>query len=377
LKKGPCVYRIDSNTDYSQTIIKRERMVAGKMAIKKVRLGRTEIQATQLGFGSIPIQRLNEADAVAVIRHCLDLGINFIDTANAYTTSEERIGKAIAGRRQQVYIATKSMAGSIDVIKKNLELSLKRLNTDYIDLYQLHGVSDQKTLDRILGPEGLLPYLETVKKEGLIRHIGITSHQIDIAAKAVESGCFETIMFPFNFMTTEASKVLFPVCRQQDTGFIAMKPLAGGMIDNAAICFKFLMQIPEIVFIPGIEKIEEIDEIAGIIQGSPELTDEEKAAMQRIKEELGDTFCHRCDYCQPCTAGIPISMVMTLKGFYKRVPRERFFGEMVGPAMEKAAGCTECGKCEERCPYHLHIRQMIGEQVAWYQAEKKKYLERA
>jgi uncharacterized protein len=347
------------------------------MGIESLKLGKTDMKVSRLGFGSIPIQRLSENEAINVIKRCLELGINFLDTANAYSTSEERIGKAIAGQREKVFIATKTAAISAEVIRKNLRLSLERLKTDYIDLYQLHGVSDFKSLERILAPEGLLAVLEEAKKEGLIRHIGITSHQIDVAKKAVQSGRFETLMFPFNFLAPEAAEVLLPVCQEQDTGFIAMKPMAGGMVENASVCIKYLMQFPGVIFIPGIEKISEIDEIYNIVQAKSAMTEVDLRQMAQIKAELGSTFCHRCDYCQPCTAEIPISMMMTVKSFYKRVPLERFFGEMVTPAMEKAAKCTDCGKCEERCPYHLPIRKMISEQVKWYAQEKKKYLAQA
>jgi uncharacterized protein len=346
------------------------------MNIARIRLGRTDMEVTRLGFGGIPIQRLSHENAVGVVKRCLELGINFLDTANAYTTSEERVGQAIAGKRDKVFIATKTAPISAEIFRKNLRLSLERLNTDYIDLYQLHGISDFKTLDRVLGDEGLISVMEEAKKEGLIRHIGITSHQIDVAKKAVESGRFETLMFPFNFLAPEAAEVLLPVCRDQDVGFIAMKPLAGGMVENAAVCIKYLMQFPQVMFIPGFEKIPEIEEIAAIVQGTSVMTEAELKQMAQIKQELGTRFCHRCDYCQPCTAEIPISMVLPLKSFYKRIPIERFFGEMVAPAMEKAAKCTNCGKCEERCPYHLPIRQMISEQVEWYARESKKYREK-
>jgi aryl-alcohol dehydrogenase-like predicted oxidoreductase len=227
--------------------------------VEKIRLGKTGLIVTRLGFGGIPIQRLNEADAVAVVRKCLDLGINYFDTANGYSTSEERIGKAVKGRRHDVFIATKTFPGTPEIIEKNLDLSLKRLDTDYIDIYQFHGINEKATLDRILEPEnGLYKVFEKARKAGKIRHIGITSHQMDAAKLEVKSGKFETIMFPFNFITNEPAKELLPLCREQDMGFIVMKPLAGGMLNNAAICFKYLLQFPDVVAIPGIEKIPEI-----------------------------------------------------------------------------------------------------------------------
>jgi uncharacterized protein len=340
--------------------------------METLKLSRTNMMVTRLGFGSIPIQRLPEQDAVAVVKRCLDLGINFLDTANGYSTSEERIGKAIQGRRDKVFLATKSGSKNPEEFQKHLQLSLTRLGVEYIDLYQFHGVNDFKGLDKILEQGGVLAVAEEAKKKGLIRHIGITCHQIDVAKKAVQTDLFETVMFPFNFITSEPADDLLPLCRKHNVGFICMKPLAGGMIDNADICFKFLFQFPDVVSIPGIEKISEIEEIVNILETAPRMTPGDKKEMKRIKDELGPRFCHRCDYCQPCSTGIPISMVMTAKSFYKRLPPERFYSPMVIPAMEKAAKCTQCGECEARCPYHLPIRDMLSEQVDWFRDLMKK-----
>ncbi len=196
---------------------------------------------------------------------------------------------------------------------------------------------------------------------------------MDVAKKAVQSDRFETIMFPFNFITHEAAEELLPLARKHDVGFIAMKPLAGGMLDNATIAFKYLFQFPDVVPIPGIEKIREIEEIVGILKKSRKMTAAESREMQRLRQELGSRFCHRCDYCQPCTAEIPISTVLTSRSFAKRLPPERFFSSWIGTGIERAANCTECGDCETRCPYHLPIREMLAEHVKWYQAEKKRY----
>jgi predicted aldo/keto reductase-like oxidoreductase len=345
--------------------------------MEKMRLGKTGMMVSKLGFGGIPIQRDTEDEAVAVVRRCLDLGITFLDTANGYTTSEERIGKAIKGRREGVFLATKSGARTADDIKSHLKLSLKRLGTDYIDLYQFHGVSRAEHLKIVLDPGGLLAVVEEARKAGVVKHIGITSHSMDIAKEAVKSDCFETLMFPFNFITDEAADELLPLCREHNVGFIAMKPLGGGMLENATVAFKYLFQFPDIVPIPGIEKTHEIEEIVRLLEEQPQMTEPEWQEMQRLKKELGTRFCHRCDYCQPCTVEIPISTVMTCRSFFKRMPPERFFGGMVDGAMEKAANCTECGECEARCPYNLPIREMIAETVKWFQEEKQKYLERA
>jgi predicted aldo/keto reductase-like oxidoreductase len=340
--------------------------------VEKIRLGKTGMMVTRLGFGGIPIQRLNEADAVKVVQRCLDLGINYLDTANGYTTSEERIGKAVKGRRHNVFIATKTFPGTPDIIEKNLELSLKRLDTDYIDLYQFHGINDKATLDKILDPEnGLYKVFEKAKKAGKIRHIGITSHQMDAAKLEVQSSKFETMMFPFNFITNEPAKELLPLCREHDMGFIVMKPLAGGMLNDATLCFKYLLQFPDVVTIPGIEKIPEIEEIAAIYEGPQKITPAERTKMKQMAAELGTRFCRRCDYCQPCEQGIPISLIMTFPSFVKRLPPDWYLkSPFIPEGMAKALNCTECGECESRCPFNLPIREMLKESYNLFEQVK-------
>ena len=344
--------------------------------METIRLGKTEMMVSKLGFGGIPIQRLSDDEAVAVVRRCLDLGITFLDTANGYTTSEERIGKAIKGRRQELFLATKSGARTREGIEENLKLSLERLGVDYIDLYQFHGVSDAKALEMVLAPDGPMAVVEEAKRAGVVKHIGISSHSMAIAQEAVKSDRFETIMFPFNFITYEAADELLPLCREHDVGFIAMKPLGGGMLDNVTIAFKYLFQFPDIVPIPGIEKIAEIEEIVQVLEGPRQMTKAEQREMEQIRKELSTTFCHRCDYCQPCIVQIPISMVMTSGSFFKRMPPERFFSGFISEGLEKAAMCTECGDCEAKCPYKLPIRDLLAQQVKWYREEKRKYQEK-
>jgi hypothetical protein len=346
--------------------------------MEKIRLGRTGLLVTKIGFGGIPIQKVDEASAVGVVKRALDLGVNFFDTANAYTTSEGRIGQAIAGRRREsLVLATKTGARTPDDVKAHLKLSLQRLGVDYIDLYQFHNVSDQASLDAILAPGGPLSVAEEAKKAGMVRHIGVTSHQIDFAKDMVKSDRFETIMFPFNFVTSEAADELLPLAKAHDVGFIAMKPLAGGMLDNAALAFKYLFQFPDVVTIPGIEKVSEIDEIIALAEGTRTLSPAEENEMERFRKELGHNFCHRCNYCQPCISDIPISNVLISKSLFKRQGPALFFASRRGmdDAMDKAATCTECGECEERCPYHLPIREMLAEHVKWYREEKGKYQE--
>ena len=335
--------------------------------MKSVRLGKTGVQVSCIGFGGIPIQRLSEAEAVRVVRHALDLGVTWIDTANGYTTSEERIGKAIAGRRDQVVIATKTGAGDRETARQHLELSLKRLQTDYIDLWQFHGVSSQAKYDAVLGPGGAMEAAREAVLEGKVRHIGITSHSMEMALKAVPSGHFETVQFPFNFVTNEATETLLPLAQEHDVGFIAMKPFAGGLLDQANLSIKYLLQFEGVVPDPGIEKVEEIEEIVSIVEGPWAMTAAERAALEAIRAEVGTRFCRRCQYCMPCPEGVEIATIMNVHSFYRRFPRERFAGGGLAAAMATAANCVQCGECEAKCPYELPIIEMLAEYAAFYE----------
>jgi predicted aldo/keto reductase-like oxidoreductase len=342
--------------------------------MKRVRLGRTDLEVARIAFGGIPIQRLTEAEAIRVVQHCIDVGVSLLDTANGYTNSEERIGKAIAGRRDQVLLATKTGARDTAGAMEHLDLSLTRLGTDRIDLWQLHGVSTFEDLDRVLGPGGAMEAAQSAKDSGKVRHIGITSHSLDVALKATASGHFETIQFPFNVITSEPVDELVPLAREHDVGFIAMKPMAGGMLNNAGIAIKYLLQFKDVVPDPGIETPAEIDEIVAIATEPWELTPEERAEMQRMREELGTRFCRRCQYCEPCPEGVPISLMMNLPSFHKRFPADRFFGGWIAEAVDQARNCVECGECEAKCPYGLTIPDVVAQHVSLYDTLESQYL---
>jgi len=342
----------------------------------KIRLGRTEMIVSRLGFGGVPIQRVPEKEAVAVVKGCIALGVDFIDTALGYTTSEERIGKAIRGHRGELVIATKSFARTRRDMEEHLQLSLQHLGVDTIDLYQLHNVSSLDALETVLGSGGPMAVLESAKREGVIRHIGITCHSIDTAREAVKTDRFETIMFPFNVITCEPADGLLPLAREHDVGMIAMKPLAGGRLDNVAIAFKYLFQFHDVLPIPGIESVSEMAELTDLLAGEADMTESDLAEMARMREELGAMFCRRCDYCQPCPEGIPISGAIAISNPEKRMPPERLFHGWIDQVLARAAECVECGECEERCPYHLPIMRMMAQEVEWYQEEKRRHLER-
>ena len=340
--------------------------------MRQVRLGKTGLMVSEVGFGGIPIQRLDDDAAVAVVRRCLDLGVTFLDTAHGYGPSEARIGQAIRGRREGLILASKSPARDGATFSQHLEQSLQRLGVDYIDLYQFHNVSSQEEFEQTIAPGGPLEVAREARAAGRIGHIGVTSHSRELAIAMVESGLFETVMFPFNFITQEPLERLIPACRQHDVGFIAMKPMGGGMLENATIAFKWLRQYPDLVPIAGVEAVGEMEEIVAIMEGPAAMTAAERAEMQRLTNELGTRFCRRCDYCQPCPQGIRISTLMTMKSFLKRFPPERFFA-MMDEVIAKAEGCEDCGDCESRCPYELPIRAIMHENMAQYAEKRAEY----
>ncbi len=335
--------------------------------MKMTQLGKTGLRVSRVGFGGIPIQRLSEGEAIRVVERCLDLGVTFLDTANGYSTSEERIGKAIRGRRQEVVLATKTGARDRATAEKHLELSLRRLGVDMIDIWQFHNVSTDEEYEQVLGPGGAMEAARRALEAGKVGHIGLSSHSLDLALKAVPSGLFETIQFPFNFVTCEPADALVPLAVQHQVGFIAMKPLGGGLLSDANLCIKYLLQFECVVPDPGIEKVEEIEEIAGILAGPWELTPEEWQEIERIRTEVGVRFCRRCGYCEPCAQGVRISVVMNLRNLCMRLPVERLRGGWAAEAALSAEECIECGECEAKCPYQLPIREMIIENIAYYE----------
>ncbi len=343
--------------------------------MRKVTLKRTGLSVSCIGFGGLPIQRIDEEKAMAVIRRSLDLGVNLIDTANGYTVSEGYIGKAIADyHRGSLVLATKTRARDYKTAKEHVTLSLERLDTDYIDIYMLHNVSDLPVLDQVLAKDGAFAALEEARQAGLIRHIGISSHGHQTALSAAKLDCFQTMMYPFNFVAHEPGEEVLAACKQNDIDFFAMKPMGGGRLDNATLAVKYLLNIDGIVPFVGIEKPEEIEEIAGIEKNLSSLTAKEQDEIKRIVDEIGDRFCRRCRYCLPCPEGIAIPLINNLVTMIQHDSAEDCFGSgAIARMAMRGKNCTECGECEERCPYDLPIIQMNKENLALYDKAKVEY----
>ncbi len=339
-------------------------MGSATRALPTRRLGKTGLQVTVVGFGGIPIQVVPEDVAIAAVRRAYDLGVNFFDTARGYTNSEERIGKALAGR--QHIIASKSSNREADGIYQDVGRSLANLRSDRIDLYQVHGLSSAEDLDAVLAPGGALEGLKRARDEGKIAHIGITGHSREALVRAVER-CdeFATVQVPFNLVEDEILDALVPVCQARDVGIIAMKPCGGGNFTNAPLAVKWCIAQPITVAIPGMANAQEVEEDVAMA-AAPELTPEEMVAIERMKQELDQRTCRRCRYCEPCPQGVQIHSLLHGRSVVRRLGAERWKEWGALEMIASADLCTECGTCLPKCPYQLPIPELIREVVAYY-----------
>lgn len=322
-------------------------------------LGKTGLRISRMGFGGIPIQKVDAAVTRKLMERLVERGVNYIDTARGYTVSESYLGEALVGLRDRFVVATKSMARTKEAMARDIETSLSNLKTDYIDLYQIHNPSLAE-LEQVVAPGGALEALLEAKAAGKIRHLGVTAHMATVFERALEMDWVETVMFPYNIVETQG-EALMRRCTEQNVGFICMKPLAGGALEDANLALRFIASNPDVsVVIPGMYDLREIDENIAALENNAPLTAQETEKIDTIRRELGTQFCRRCNYCQPCTAGISISGIFVLEGYLNRYglgdwARQRY------AAMDKKAGdCVGCSVCETRCPYQLPIRDMLA-----------------
>ena len=321
-------------------------------------LGKTGLKISRLGFGGIPIQRIDAEGTKALMHQLKAAGVNFIDTARGYTVSEEYLGYALEGIREDFVIATKSMARTKEAMAADIEVSLKNLRTDHIDLYQVHNATPEQ-LQQVVAPGGALEALLEAKAAGKIGHIGLTSHSLDTFKMALKMDWVETFMFPYNIVETQAEK-LIAQCAKCNIGFIDMKPLAGGAIEDATLALRYICANDNVtVVIPGMADPRELEQNIAAVSDTSPLTPEENAAFQQVRSQLGTNFCRRCNYCQPCAAGINISGVFLFDGYLQRYGLGTWAKERYATLPVKASACIGCGACEDRCPYNLPIRQML------------------
>lgn len=321
-----------------------------------VTLGRTGITVNKNGFGALPIQRISLEDAGKLLRRAFDAGITYFDTARWYTDSEEKMGQAFEGMREKVYIATKTGAASVEDFWKDLETSLHNLKTDYIDVYQFHN---PPVCPKPGDGSGLYEAALEAKAQGKIRHIGITNHRLAVAQEAVASGFYETLQFPFCYLSGEQELDLVEKCRQADMGFIAMKALSGGLITNSAAAYAFEAQYENVLPIWGVQRESELDEFISYIKNPPEMTEEIKELIARDREQLSGEFCRGCGYCMPCPAGIEIHTCARMSLLIRRSPSKAQLTEQAQEMMKKIEGCLHCNQCRGKCPYELDTPALL------------------
>ena len=323
-------------------------------------LGKTGLRVSRIGFGGIPIQRIDAEGTRALMQALVEKGVNYIDTARGYTVSEEYLGYGLEGIRDKFVLATKSMSRDKESMARDIEISLANLRTDYIDLYQLHNPKLEE-LDVIFSENGAIRALRQAKAEGKIGHIGITAHSEAVFEKALEYDEIETVMFPYNIVESQGEE-LIARCREKNVGFICMKPLAGGAIEDGRLALRYILANDNVtVAIPGMAEVKELEQNLAAAEDTSPLTEEEKAAFEKVRAELGQNFCRRCNYCAPCAAGINIPSVFLFQGYLRRYGLAGWARERYATLPVKASACLQCGACETRCPYQLPIRQMMAE----------------
>lgn len=332
--------------------------------METVTLGSTGITVNKNGFGALPVQRVAKQDAVKLIRKAYDGGIRFFDTARAYSDSEEKLGEALEGIRNQVYIATKTMAQNAQDFWKDMEASLRSLRTDYIDIYQFHNPA---FCPKPGDGTGLYEAMTEAKAQGKIHHIGITNHRLAVAKEAILSGLYETMQFPFCYLATEKDMEIVTLCKEHNMGFIAMKALSGGLITDSRAAYAFEAQFDNVLPIWGVQKERELDEFLSYIEHPPVMTEEIRGLIERDKRQLSGDFCRGCGYCMPCPVGIEINNCARMSLMLRRAPSAAWLTEEWQQKMAKIEDCLHCNQCMSKCPYGLHTPDLLVKNYEDYQ----------
>ncbi|MBQ4576465.1 MAG: aldo/keto reductase [Firmicutes bacterium] len=331
--------------------------------MRTVTLGSTGITVPKNGFGALPIQRIDKEAAAAILRKAYDEGVRFFDTARAYSNSEEKIGYALSDVRDEIYIASKTMAKTAEDFWKDLETTLTNLKTDHVDILQFHN---PPFCPKPGDESGLYDAALEAKAQGKIRHIGITNHRMAVAREAIESGLYETLQFPFSYLATDEEKELPKLCAEKNMGFIAMKGLSGGLLTNAAACYAFMCEFDNVLPIWGVQRMEELEQFLACGKEEPELTEDLKHVIQVDRDMLSGSFCRGCGYCLPCPAGIEIPNAARMALMVRRAPVETYTTPEWKEKMKKIENCIGCNHCKDHCPYGLDTPNLLKENLEDY-----------
>ncbi len=334
------------------------------MRSRTITLGTTGITTPQNAFGALPIQRDDLETAAAILRRAYEGGMTYFDTARAYSDSEEKIGYALSDVRDKITIATKTMASNTEEMKQQLDTSLKNMKTDHVDIYQFHCAG------RLIAPgdgSGMYELMEDFKRQGMIRHIGITAHKIGVAEEIVDSGLYETLQFPFSYLSGEREIALVMKCKEANMGFIAMKALAGGLINDSRLAYAAIAEYDNVVPIWGVQRMSELEEWLSFMDDAPEMTDEIRERIAKDKEALDGEFCRGCGYCMPCPMGITINNCARMSLLLRRAPSKGWLSEHWQQEMAKIHTCIECGACKSKCPYELDTPNLLKRNLEDYE----------
>ncbi len=335
-------------------------------------LGKTRLKVSELAFGALQFARLKEHDAIKLARYAYDSGINLYDTAYSYPNSENLLGKSFKGIREYIYIITKSVKKDKKGFLEELGTSLKRLKTDYIDIYLFHCVSKVIEFEAIKS-SGVIDALINEKRKGKVRHIGFSCHNPSVIDRFYEVDDFSVLMIPLNFMTTEYIKrPLLEKFKENNIGLLAMKPFGGGRLIDIELCFKFLKKYPQVIPVAGMQTIEELRQNLEYVKNNEALAEADYKRIREISQELGTKFCRGCGYCMPCDNGIEIVDINFIKIYYKQFSSDDFLNLGLSEKVELARECTECGKCSQKCPFELNVPEIIKENITFFDSLKNR-----
>ncbi len=350
----------------------------------KRRLGRTNLMVSQVGFGGTWIAELPKQQAVEVVRRAFDLGITYFDTARWDGDSEEKLGAALQDVRSQCVIATKTGSRTKKESMDDFSVSLKNLRTDHVDILQLHGIDDEKTLAKALGEDGSLQTCKQARREGLADFVGITGHKPRVLAKAVETGEFDTVLVPLNVVTPQALEELLPAAKAHDVGVVAMKPFMA-KTSNLITCLyqpslSLISNEPELKALLGDTSDEQVSSLIGfdlsqdistVIAGVKSLKEVDAAAKagyiysgllneekRRFNPDLGN-YCRDCGACLPCLEKVNIPAVLRFQLFAEGYGLKDWAAKLYGGLEVKVDRCSGCGECESKCPYQLPIERKL------------------
>lgn len=331
--------------------------------MKKIAFGSTGIVIEKNGFGCLPIQRVSKEEAVRLLHLAVDGGIELFDTARMYSDSEEKVGAAFSGMRDKVVITTKTAATTAEGFWQDLETSLRMLQTDYIDVYQFHNPA---FCPKPGGEDGLYDAALEAKKQGKIRHIGLTNHRLAVAHEAIDSGLYETLQFPFSYLSGAPEQELVEKCRAKNMGFLAMKGMAGGVIRSGLTAAAWMDTQEGVVPIWGVQRESELDEFLTCVREGVPLTDERLAAIEHDRRELAGDFCRGCGYCMPCPVGISIRDCARMTLMLRRAPAKEWLTEHWQNEMRKIEQCLHCNQCASKCPYGLPTPALLQQNYREY-----------